>query len=41
MGEIIFVALTLSVPLWLIVNELAEINKHLRDDDEDEGEGGE
>lgn len=40
MGEVIFIALCLSVPLWIIASELTEVNRHLEEmhyeDEEDE-----
>ena len=41
MAEVMFIALMLSVPLWLIVHELTEVNKNLNEmlyEDEDEEE---
>ena len=38
MGEIMFIALIISVPLWLILCELAEINKKIYYDDDEENE---
>jgi len=44
MYEVMFVALALSVPLWLIVDKLSDIGRYLQewlyeDDDEGGGEG--
>ena len=40
MGEIIFIALTISVPLWLIADKLSDIDRHLQktlyEDEEDD-----
>ena len=40
MAEVMFIALMLSAPLWIIVHELTEVNKNLKemlwDDEEDE-----
>lgn len=39
MGEIIFIALMVSAPLWLIAHELSELNLSLHTIDEDDEEG--
>lgn len=44
MYEIMFVALIMSIPLWLIVDKLSDIDRHLQEilyDDEEEEEGSE